>query len=753
MAIELLAPAGSVDALRAACIAGADAVYIGGNRYGARAYAENPDTGELLDAIRLIHRLGKKLYLTVNTLIRDEELPELAQWMKPFYEQGVDAVIVQDLGVVRVFRELFPDLPVHASTQMTVTGPDGVRLLQDLGISRVVPARELSLAELQEIRRETGIELETFIHGALCYSYSGQCLMSSMIGGRSGNRGRCAGVCRLPYRTDCGANPGKREQYPLNMKDLCTLRLIPQLIEAGISSFKIEGRMKKPEYTAGVVAVYRRAIDACLNGKWDTYDIPREEKILADLYNRDGFTDGYYFRHNGAGMIAVRNEKLQGSRAAAAQNAMEKIREKLSGKEAERLLQMPVSGEIRLHPGEEGVCTLQAQLPKTGFHGEKQVSACVRTAILEKARSTASSADQIRSQFLKTGGSPFRFEKLQDDIASDVFIPVRTVKELRRSALKELEKAAAEAFMRRAQESPEKTEHDRELIPNRAGETGDEETKPLRIYASVRTAQQAEALLSAQKRSELYGVCLPPELAHYRVKLQENGICAILALPFVFRRERAEKAAETEEMLSVENWDGILVRNLEEAGLIAGLRRRQMRVSGEIILDALLYTMNTEACAVFEDWGFPVRTLPYELNFRQLRNQNTAGSQLVVYGRTPMMISAQCIRKTEGCCTQKSGWTGISDRTGRRFPVFCSCSDCCNVIYNSLPTNLMRESEAIRHLHCGSVRMDFTDETPEETGRIASAVLSVFGPENGTDTDRMMPDLSATKGHFRRGVE
>ena len=750
MAIELLAPAGSVDALRAACIAGADAVYIGGNRYGARAYADNPDTEELVEAIRLMHRLGKKLYLTVNTLVKDEELPDLKTWMRPFYEAGVDAVIVQDLGVVQKFREWFPDLPIHASTQMTVTGPDGVRLLQQLGICRVVPARELSLAELKTIRTETGIELETFIHGALCYSYSGQCLMSSMIGGRSGNRGRCAGICRLPYRTDCDAEHAAREQYPLNMKDLCTIRLIPQLIEAGISSFKIEGRMKKPEYTAGVVGVYRRAIDACLQGTWNEFDVQNEEDLLAALYNRDGFTDGYYFRHNGSGMVALKNEKLQGGRAAAAQKITEQIRAQLTEKEAEKSLQMPVQGTLRLYPGEQGECTLTAQLPKKGLHGEDCVSVGVLSDVLEKARNASSSAGQIRSQFMKTGGSPFRFKELHTEIAPDVFIPVRTLKELRRSALKELENAVSAAYTRHAGSTAKAAVCKNETSRQQERDPGKTERHPL-LYASVRTEQQAEALLSEKVRENLYAVCLPPEMRKYGMKLREYGIHPILSCPYVYRREKQQWSDAFRQMLCDGTWDGVLVRNLEEAGVIAAMRNAHQTVPENIILDALLYTMNEEAVGVFSSWGFPVRTLPYELNFRELRRQHTEGSQLVVYGRTPLMISAQCIRKTKGCCSKVPGWTGLTDRTGKQFPVYCSCSDCCNVIYNSLPTSLLKEHEAIRHLGCGSIRMDFTDETPEDVLRITAEVHDVFGAGHTEDTAKAA--FPATRGHFRRGID
>ena len=748
MAVELLAPAGSVDALRAACIAGADAVYIGGNRYGARAYADNPDTEELLRAISLMHRLGKKLYLTVNTLLKDNEMEEVCAWMRPFYEQGLDAVIVQDPGVIRAFRETFPDLPLHASTQMAVTGADGARLLQEYGICRVVPARELSLNELKYIRKETGIELETFIHGALCYSYSGQCLMSSMIGGRSGNRGRCAGICRLPYRTP-EKNSGGKEYYPLNMKDLCTLHLIPGLVDAGISSFKIEGRMKKPEYTAGVVSVYRRAIDMYLSGSWEQYDRRDDLALLTALYNRDGFTDGYYSRHNGKEMIALENEKLQGKRAAASQKASEQIRTLLSGKEAESALQMPVTGYLRLRAGSPAYCRLTAGLGKPGRNGENTVTVCMEGENAEKARSAPASEEQTCLQFRKTGGSPFRIENLQTDMDKDIFIPVRSLKELRRSALDSLEKAVQEVYSRR--------------LPEDAGLTSAADTDPgktagadtgcaaVKIYASVRKQEQAEALLNTESAGGLYAVCLPPEMQGMADRFRKKGIRAVLALPYVLRRDPEILPEETGNMLTSGCWDGALVRNMEEAGMIRRLERSGKPLPEEIILDATMYTMNSGACAAFAGMGFSLRTLPYELNFRELRKQNTAGSQIVVYGRTPMMISAQCVRKTMGKCTRKPGWTSLTDRTGKEFPVYCSCKECVNIIYNSLPLSLLKEKEAVRHLCCGSVRMDFTDEGPEQTARTAAAVIAVFGEPEAEHTD--LPDIPVTRGHFRRGVE
>ena len=266
---ELLAPAGSMESLKAAVHAGADAVYMGGQRFGARAYADNPDQDHLKEAIDYCHLHGRSLYLTVNTLLKEQEMCELYDYLAPLYEHGLDAAIVQDMGVLSFVREQFPDLPIHASTQMTVTGADGAEFLKEFGVTRVVTARELSLKEIREIYEKTGMEIESFVHGALCYCYSGQCLFSSLIGGRSGNRGRCAQPCRLPYELYQKEQAVRNAEgmYLLSPKDMCALELLPEILKSGVYSLKIEGRMKKPEYTAGVVRIYRKYLDLCLKEK------------------------------------------------------------------------------------------------------------------------------------------------------------------------------------------------------------------------------------------------------------------------------------------------------------------------------------------------------------------------------------------------------------------------------------------------------------------------------------------------------
>ena len=299
--IEILAPAGNMDCLKAAVAAGADAIYVGGSMFGARAYANNFSEEELLEAIDYVHLHGRKLFMTVNTLLKEYELEEkLYAYLLPYYKRGLDAIIVQDVGVLRFARTHFPDLPIHASTQMTITGIDGAKFMEEQGVQRVVTSRELSMKEVQQIAEHTNVEIESFVHGALCYCYSGQCLFSSFLGGRSGNRGQCAQPCRLLYQ----AQGEKKSQYLLSLKDICTLEYIPEMDMVGIYSFKIEGRMKKPEYVAGVVSMYRKYVDLYLSGK--KYKVEEQDKILLmDLYNRGGFHTGYYHTRNGREMISL----------------------------------------------------------------------------------------------------------------------------------------------------------------------------------------------------------------------------------------------------------------------------------------------------------------------------------------------------------------------------------------------------------------------------------------------------------------
>ena len=458
--VEILAPAGSFDSMKAAVAAGADAVYMGGSRFGARAYAENPDETGMLEAINYVHLHGRQLYMTVNTLVKEDEMDDLYDYLLPYYQAGLDAVIVQDMGVFSYIREHFPDLPVHASTQMTITGPEGAALMTRMGAVRIVTARELSLEEIRRIYQETGVEIESFVHGALCYCYSGQCLFSSLIGGRSGNRGRCAQTCRLPFdvlrrldennpnenkkqKKENGVlNPGD-SKYVLSLKDLCTLDILPDILEAGVYSLKIEGRMKSPRYTAGVVRLYRKYVDLYLKNGRKGYRVdPKDRKELLDLFDRGGQTLGYYTEHNGRDMV-VCHEKP------AFRQENRELYQYLDKTYVEAEVKEPVQGFARVCEGEPLQLTLQYEDPLTG---ESRMAGGIG-AVVQTAVKQPMSKERIEKQLGKTGNTPYYFENLDVETGGSPFVPVQELNELRRSAFEQLTEEILRPYRREIPEN------------------------------------------------------------------------------------------------------------------------------------------------------------------------------------------------------------------------------------------------------------------------------------------------------------
>ena len=427
--VELLAPAGSIEAARAAVNAGADAIYMGGPLFSARAYAESAESDMLTEAIRFCHLRGVKVYMTLNTLLKDRELSGLYEYLLPYYREGLDAVIVQDLGVLSFVREHFPGLPIHASTQMTVTGRYSAALLKELGVSRIVTARELALDEVRDIHEHVDIEIEGFIHGALCYCYSGQCLMSSMIGGRSGNRGRCAGTCRLPYEVydENGKQlTAKNRGYVLSMKDFNTLARLRDVVGAGICSLKIEGRMKSPLYVAAVTHIYRKYLDAGCPEQIDAADAG----LLREVFDRGGSTDGYLSAHNGKDMIVLTEKPARRPDEA----ALSGIRKAFLEKD----LRIPAEAEavFRLgHPAE-----LRFSVSFRGIEESVSVSTAYedRTVLVEAAKSSPMDAARLRESLDKFGATPYAPGTITIRADEGIFMPVRELNELRRKAADEL---------------------------------------------------------------------------------------------------------------------------------------------------------------------------------------------------------------------------------------------------------------------------------------------------------------------------
>ena len=474
--VEILAPAGSYESMVAAVNAGANAVYIGGSRFGARAYADNLDEEAMIRAIDFVHLHNCRIYMTVNTLVKEKELPELYGYLKPYYEAGLDAVLVQDLGVFSYIREYFPDLPLHISTQMTVTGKYSAAELKRMGAVRVVPARELSLKEIREIRETTGLEVETFVHGALCYCYSGQCLFSSLIGGRSGNRGRCAQTCRLPFDVEKGDKVlgGKNEKYVLSLKDLCTLDLLPEILEAGVCSLKIEGRMKSPRYTAGVVSIYRKYVDMYLAHGRSGYRVdPADRRALLELFDRGGQSEGYYKEHNGRDMVVLKEKP-------AFREPDQELFDHLDRTYVDAVKKEPIRGTALVSEGKPVRLTVEytpslepAETMEAGMAVLEPISVACTGDLAETAKNAPMDGDRIRKQLMKTGDSPFFFEELEVLVEGKVFLPVQALNRLRREALEELCRAVTERFRRKSGEEHKNTEAEG-AERAAAGENGEE---------------------------------------------------------------------------------------------------------------------------------------------------------------------------------------------------------------------------------------------------------------------------------------
>ena len=719
--MELLSPAGSFESLMAAFQAGADAVYMGGPLFGARAFADNPAGEQLLKALDYAHLRDKKVYLTVNTLLKEQEMENLLfDYMDPLVCRGLDGVIVQDMGVLAFLREHFPSLPLHASTQMAVSGPEGARLLKQRGVKRLVLPRELSLKEIEAMGRESGLETEVFVHGALCYCWSGRCLMSSFLGGRSGNRGRCAQPCRLPYE-------GGRL---MNMRDLCGLDELPALQAAGVCSLKIEGRMKSPEYTAGVTAIYRKYLDQMEVGAFRVRQDDRQ--ALSALFDRGGFTEGYYRRHNGADMLDPGPKKTHVSLE---ETGKEIIREAYLGEHP-----LPIDGFYELFQHQPARLRL-------GYRGT-QVQA--EGALVEAAQNQPLSAEKLRQQLMKTGGSGFVFHTLEGYLEEGCFLPLGAVNELRRRGLESLEEALLKPFRRPAAKKPARASL-KALNP-----------KAEAAYPALPLLVQLDdiRLLELVLAHPVQGVYLPadyvspedfPALAE---KVRRTGKRIYYALPPVLRRPMGAVLGSPGalEALHRSKADGVLLASPEEAAFW-----QEKELPGERIFDHSLYTWNRWAAREAAAWGAQCLTLPLEPHEKDLAALGESGlpREQLIYGRTPLMISAQCLFKTEGHCLKEAGnpaltrpqTTPLVDRTGAAHFCQARCRHCFSILYNAVPLYL-----ADMPLYGERLRIHFTTETKEEAESLLGHILS--GLQAGSRKALAPPPgLSFTRGNYKKGVE
>lgn len=720
--IELLAPAGSFDSMKAAFHAGADAVYIGGLMFGARAYANNLAEDELLEAIDYAHLHKKTLYLTVNTLLKNSELnTKLYDYLKVYYEHGLDAVIVQDIGVLKFIQTNFPRLPIHASTQMTISGVEGAKMLKDLGVTRVVTARELSLSEIKAIHDKVDVEIESFVHGALCYCYSGQCLLSSFIGGRSGNRGRCAQPCRLPYKVIKNNKQINRfnETYVLSPKDMCTIDIIPDMIEAGIYSFKIEGRMKKPEYAAGVVRIYRKYIDLYLEKGRKGYKVLQSDKReLEDIFNRCGFNQGYYKEYNGRDMITL-TEPMKRTRNEELYKELTQYidREPKENVKANLLLRKDVPAKLKLQIGD-------VEIESTG-------------CMVEPAMKQPMDIDRIRKQLNKTGNTPFVFDSIDIDMEDNIFIPIQSINELRRNALEELQTKLLSVYRR----------ENTGIISTEESNGSEISKDKFEIMLNVYIEKESY-LKEVLKFDEITAIYLDINMLDKPIKTyielchRANKKC-MLVMPHIFRNTKQTSFDFYKHLLD-ENLDGIVIKNYEEFEYLKSLGYNKA-----IIVDANVYTFNELSHRFWEGRQISYDTAPVELNYRELANRGIRDSELIVYGYLPMMVSAQCVHKTIEGCNKTSTELFLKDRMNKQFMVRNNCKFCYNTIYNCQPLVLLDNEKEIRALSPRSLRLNFTIEDPKEVSSIVQQYINCFIYHK--------PVKNAfhefTRGHFKRGIE
>ncbi len=726
---EILSPAGSIQALYAGIRAGADSVYIGGNKFGARAYAENPEEALLLEAIDYVHLHDKKIYLTVNTLLKNQEVEyQLYDYLAKYYEYGLDAVIVQDFGVFRFIRENFPKLDIHASTQMMITGPEGAALLKEMGATRIVTAREISLKEIEEIHTNVDIEIESFIHGAMCYSYSGQCLFSSILGGRSGNRGKCAGPCRQPYAVYENGRLRNDEdsRYVLSLRDMNTLTILPRIIHAGVYSLKIEGRMKSPEYAAGTVELYRKYVD--LYHSFSGYEeaeqrftVQKEDlEKLAGLYSRSGSGTGYYTGHNSKTMVSVRKPAYH--------TDCEQYVSELSNKYCNTHKKYECSVKVELYCGKPG------KIIVTDKYGN---IAAASGDIVSAAKNRPMSTGDIRKQISKTGNTPFCFMDVEIQTDGEIFIPVRQLNELRRNGIEAFSRNLLRKYRRTLEMEKHNGRKEEKKSGSRIAGRAD-------INCQVVSEEQLLAVSENQQVTEVTISCdffQPMQLLSHIDTLMKAKKKTIVAMPFVFR-EKARRYFDSVLRDLKENHIIFMVRNADEIGY---LRKNGIY---EFYTDYSVYAFNHPAAEMLSELGAGRITLPYELNYKELLNYSVSNAELVVYGRIPLMISANCLNQTTDSCDGKGKTLILRDRLEKDFPVVNVCNYCYNIIYNNLPLSLLGVCQKVKQLNLQTVRLSFTTENGQETREILEQYCSAF-----CDDKEIMEEKPYTRGHFNRGVE
>ena len=692
--MELLSPAGSFDALIAAVQAGADAVYMGFGAFNARRSAKNFTDEEFASAVSYCHLRGVRVFLTLNTLLTDRELVQAADALKKASAMGVDAILVQDWGLLALAREMVPDVPLHASTQMSLFTLGGANEAAALGMERVVLARELSRHEVREICAGCPAEIEVFVHGALCMCYSGQCEMSAVVGERSGNRGACAQPCRLPY----GVNGPCRNGHPLSLKDANLSAYLAEMDEMGVACLKLEGRMKRPEYVAVVTGIYRRLIDE------KRRPTAEESRQLELAFSRSGFTDGYWQGRKGPQMFGTRPEN-----APEPQELFAKARERYeNGRENRKI---PVNLRLLVRRNEpvrlSGACAVH-----------RGVAIAMGTgAVPEEARNRAVTEEELRQRLSKTGGTVFTADRVEIELDGGLMVPASAVNSLRRELLDELAARRTDLPARRELPAPP--------LPD-----APEGAESMAFTCSVRKAEQVTAALLAEKPAAVY---VPvEELDRLDPALDWNGVELCAVLPRVFRT--ADEALLRQTLERHPEAASAAVGNLGHLPIVRGLDRT---LRGDFGLNIF----NSRALRFWQEQGLASATVSFELRWQQIRDlKKYIPCEAIVYGRLPLMVTENCVTRCSVGCTHGAG-SVLTDRTGAQFPVTCGYGCRCE-IQNSR-TLFLADKPEMRQCGLAYGRLRFTTEAPEQ------CVTVLRRHRQGGD---WTPE-DLTRGLFYRGVE
>lgn len=692
--LELLAPAGSPEAVTAAVQSGADAVYLGYGNFNARRNAKNFSKEEAAAAISYCHLRGVKVYLTLNTLLTDRELPAAAKVAAEASDLGADAVLVQDLGVLRMLRQTVPDLPLHASTQMSLHSLDGVKMAADLGFKRVVLSRELSRQAIEYICTHSPIEIEVFVHGALCMCYSGQCFFSSVIGGRSGNRGLCAQPCRLNYGWGDAA-----DSYPLSLKDMSLAQYLRQLRKMGVACVKIEGRMKRPEYVAVVTGIYSKLIHE------NREPTAEEVRQLQAAFSRQGFTDGYYVNQTGSSMFGVREKEPEPKELFAQAKAAYSRENPRVPVTFYAMVRSGESAKVGVEDGDGRVVTAEGPVP-------------------EAARTRELTKDEVCAQLAKTGGTPFRCSEAKAYVEKGLSLPLSALNALRRQVLEELA----------AQRSAPPKRRKEEFHPGVRYEGRREE--PVFTFSLSQARQLSQELLKLSPA--LIYLPVAEAAAHPEAveQARAKGVPVAVTLPRILwdnEKPQLKKDLETVRALGVTD---ALVGTL---GLIRPVRDAGMNLRGDFGLGVY----NSQTLKELKRLGFRSATASFEARLPQIRDLSKAlDLELIVYGRLPLMITENCIIEGRyGRCGCENNNT-LTDRTGARFPVV-KAPGCRNEILNSKKLFLADKQEDYRRLGLWAARLQFTTENAVECVQAAERYL---GRGNWAPPDY-------TRGLYYREVE